>query len=232
MILGQTINSTAKRLNPRTLFFLFGFFSILILVAIGITYYLYFNPAKREFSKMSDEVKSVIQTDIADKYLKQVDNRSLSEEERYAALQNLLFFFRTQYVQTHDPDIRNYVATTLNEYAKKNFPKQHEEGDFEIPCSDTKCGREITPEFRGIMDKIQKSQLPSYKKDTILLNLKTLGYTPASDKFNSVMGLYVVIDQLISDGDPAASEAAEQLKQYLKVNYDEDYVSSEENNEN
>lgn len=217
-------NSIIKSPNRKK--FIISAIIIFLFLSIPAGIFYYKNFMGREFPQISDNIKNTAKTDVVDKYLAQLNDKKIPEKERYSALTNIVFHFAGTYSRVHDPKTRTYVSDTLKKFAKENFPEQYQESDFEIPCSDPECGRQITPGFQTIIDMVQESKLPDYQKDTIILNLKTVGYTPVSDKFNSVSGLTLIIGQLEQGGDSQASEAASFLRDYLKktysINYDTD----------
>lgn len=194
-----------------------------IVLIIGIIFYFNKSSSTVAYPKITKEVKTIMDNPATERYLNQLNNKNLSEDERYKALVNLVIYFRGGYSSTHNPAIRNYVQITLNSFAKENFPNQYSEGDFLLPCSDPQCGHEITSEFENIIRIIEKSNLVQYQKDIILSNLKTVAYKPVEDKFNATTGLTIVIEQLEEGGNAQASEAAKLLKDYLKRTYSIDY---------
>ena len=220
MILNRSIPQS--RINLIGLLLIIAF--ILIFIITGLIYYLNNISPQGQFKNTSKKIAGITQSDpTVNRYLDQLNNTKLSKKERYNALDNILFYFGIQYTQTHSPDVRNYVAKDLKEFAKKNFPEYYVEENFNIPCSDPVCGQKITPEFQSFIDQIQKGKLPEYMKSTILLNLKTVAYMPVKDKNNATIGLELVIGDLEASGDKQASDTAKLIKNYLLKTYSIDY---------
>ena len=207
--------------------FLFIILTVLMLAFLtiaGLVIYLDQKSPSKEFSKTIDEIKLVTKGDTTlERYITEINSPKLAKKDKYKSLTNISFYLSGQYTQTHNPGLRKVVNTDLNSFAKKNFSEYYQPSDFEVPCSDTVCGREITEEFQNIISIIEKSKMDNIDKEIILLNLKTVGYKPASDKGNAVIGLTIVIQQLEDTKDTNASEAARLLKEYLKDTYKLEY---------
>ena len=60
--------------------------------------------------------------ELTEEGLDNLNNKSLSDPERYKALKNIAFHFSSAYSSSRNPELRKYV-NSLNDFAKKNFTK-------------------------------------------------------------------------------------------------------------
>jgi hypothetical protein len=148
-----------------------------------------------------------------------ITNSTKSDKDKYLALQNLLFYYSAEYSKTKNPELRKYAMNSIGGYASTSFPKLYSKENFEIPCADPSCGEDLDNDEKAILEKINKSGLSDYVKETIIINYKTASYTPISNSFDKKMGMSLVVSQLTRYNDPIASQAAQDLKNYLYNKY-------------
>lgn len=179
--------------------------------------------------KFSDDVRKTVSIslgsvvpEVIDKQLKIINNPVGSEIEKYNALRNLSFYFSAEYSRNHNPKIKEYNDTVINDFAKENFKKLYKKEHFMILCSDPTCGQKINPELIEVIRIAKESKIPDYMKVTIDSNLTAAGQAPDKDIDNKRIGFTIVYHQLIRYGDPIASNGATLLKKYAKDKYNID----------
>lgn len=185
------------------------------------------NQTSKEISKKADNYKASFNPNQVQASLNILNNNKLSDKERYKALKDITFYFSIAYANSHDPDVRVYVLS-LKDFAKKNFPKDYQEADFNIPCADPGCGEKPDEEIKQIRKEINESGIdPEYLR-TINANFDQASYIPISEDFDKQYGFGLVLSQLEDMNNPKASAAAQRLKNYLKVRYSFDYTKSKQ----
>jgi len=225
------------RIKNRSRNIVFFVFILVILITLISAFVINKNGIKQA-SSPSEKFANEIVSDIKKGYgsssnisvamqrnLDVLNDSSSSDEEKYLALKNLRFYYSFEYSGSHKPETREFGMKTIGNFAKKNFPKFYHEGDFNIPCADPSCGEKYDEEGKLILEKIKSSGLPLYVKDTIIPNYEAAYFTPIEnndDKENKLFGMKLVYQQLTKYGDPVASQAAMDLKKYIKNKYDLD----------
>lgn len=195
------------------------------LITVLLTSIFYVNSKDERTSEALTKISELANSEKVDLNLEKVRDTRLSSRDRYAAFKNIIFDYNAGYFSTHNPALRKFVMENLNEYAKRNFPKEYSAKDFLVACSDLQCGQNINSELKIIIEDIDKSKyIPDYAKRVVLKNLQTVGYSPESDKDQNIFGIELAIDQLDSLAIKQASDAATTLKTYLKNKYNYNYV--------
>lgn len=208
--------------------FLVLFSILLIAIPLGLgLYFVYKNYFQAPEIRVTKEIEGFVKDksglpSVPDQIKRQLDSLSdlkISREDKAKALSNLSFYFSAAYSETHDPEIRNFAATVLSEYAKNNFANEFDNTLFNFPCSDPTCGQALSPEIEVVLNIVPKTGIPDYAKDGVIQNLKTAGYIPDSDLNNKQVGFETVINQLERYGDPEASRAAALLREFFTEKY-------------
>lgn len=208
--------------------------AIFILAILVLAAYIFLNQTKikseqKKAEILTEDIKLNISgtssnsttPDFIEKKLLIINNMKLDDKKRYGALSDIAFYYASTYSTLHDPSIRLFSIKILGKYAKQEFPRLYNRSVFEIPCSDTQCGQDLTTELKNVLSLIDKSSLSKLAKDTITDNVKTAGYmqdTGISLAYKKD-GFRLVYAQLMGTGDPIASEAAKQLSSYALVKY-------------
>ena len=210
-----------------------SFVSVLVLIAIilAVIFFLNFiyNPSGRSLKnseKFSTDLKVALTNTLGKEYpiaiKNQVDvlnNPKKTDKEKYEALQRLSYYFSAEYSRTHNPKIKEYNDTVLNEFAKENYNDFYNQSHFRILCSDTICGQKLSTELVEVINITKSSRIRDYAKVTIEKNLTTAGYAPDKDIDNKRFGFSIVYGQLSKYGDSEASRAAALLKDFAKNKY-------------
>jgi len=157
--------------------------------------------------------------------LGKLNNPKLSDEQIYASLSDIYFYFSADYSITHNPKIREYINNDFNKYYKEQFPKLYNNnnyGQLIISCADPICGKNIDSDMNKIISIINNLNIDSLVKDSLLSNLKTAAYIPDNNQFDKqekIFGFRSVINDLNSTENKNASEAAKMISDYLIKNY-------------
>lgn len=200
------------------------FLLILILILTVLSVYFIFKERKSDNSRFSETIYTQLKQnentkEIPDAFarnLETINSSNKTDEQKYLALRNLFFYYNTEYSRTHDPKIKEFAEKTIGDYAKNNYEKYYTESEFRIPCADPTCGEAIDKEGEDLIKKINSSGLKDYQKETIITNFKTASYISSDRIDNKKIGMSLVVSQLNRYGDPVASSAAIDLKNYLK----------------
>lgn len=210
--------------NKIILFLIFLIAIVIIISAIFIVIYPPQNDTEKITKSIREEAllfKDNLPQDTIDKNILVLNNKSLSEKERYQALKEIFFYFDTAYFNLGLPRIRNYVST-LDTYALKTFKNEYQEGDFYIACADYVCGEATPPEIEKLIEKIKKLQIDEVWKNSIILNMRTASHIPyvsdfdKADKLNSYS---IAISELVTLANPQASVSANELREYIEKTY-------------
>ncbi|MBI4098174.1 MAG: hypothetical protein HY426_04005 [Candidatus Levybacteria bacterium] len=210
----------------RLLFVFFFIFIIVCLVLIGYFIYQRSRPTNTFVNNVEKKVLAVsgykeLPANIEDK-LSIINNTKKTKDERYKALYDLSFIFANAYSTTHDPSIRKFSSEVIDSYFKSQFPDEYNDSLFNFPCADPECGQKLSPEIESVIKEVSGNDIPSYMKNTIIINLTSAGYVPDSDIDGKRFGINLVVDQLKETGDAQASKSAEKLVNYFKDRYKAD----------
>jgi hypothetical protein len=221
--------------NKKVRYLVFILIIFLVIIAILSSYLVYKSYVKPSPEIQVDNVTKVIETTLdtiptgtnpaqVEEALKILNNPSLTDEQRYAGLSNLVFYFATGYSITYDPKLREIVRNDLNNLAKNMFPDQYEEGYFELPCTDPTCGDSADSELLAIQKEIKELDLIPEYHNTINSNLQQTIYLSEKDnKDDKMYGFAIVISGLEIEGVNTASESAKKLREYVKKKYDVEF---------
>lgn len=201
---------------------IFAFFIIvsLLLVIINLD-----NNSSEDYLKTTKEIENqsiryeaYINKSQFNRSLTDLNNLKLDENNRYKALENITFFFSVAYSFSHIPEIRTYVYS-LNDFAKKYFPKNYNSGSFDFLCSDPSCGEKIDSNLENIISDIKNAGIDPHKLNTIEKNLMQSIYIPKEQTEEKQYGFQLVYNQLLIENNPKASVAAETLKEFISKKY-------------
>lgn len=103
------------------------------------------------------------------------------------------------YSELNNPLALN-AARELSKLAKQNFPKEYTEEAFFIPCQDSTCQDNPTPEeIKTIIDEINTSNLDEFSKEEAIKNLKNASYVSETNKSIKVRKYVQAIDFIKTD---------------------------------
>lgn len=159
--------------------------------------------------------------------LSELENNKNPDDKKYQSLSDLAMYLSDRYIIANDPTIRLLITNTISEYAKDNFKKYYTKQSFNVMCSDSQCGMELSPEIQEALALIKKSGIPDYAKNTLSLNLRYAGHLENGNIDNKITGIKLSMFQAEVRGDPTASAAAEILKKYLHDKYKANYSIKE-----
>ena len=211
----------------------------LLIIAILSSYLLFRTYVKPHPEKEAQDVTKLIETTLdtiptgtnpaqVEEALKILNNQSLSDEERYVGISNLVYYFAVGYSITYDPKLREIINKDLNNLAKNMFPDQYEEDYFNLPCADPTCGEKADVELLKIQKEIKELNLVPEYLNTINSNLQQTIYLSYKDnKTDKMFGFEIVISGLETEGVKEASDSAKKLRDYVKKTYGDEFKPSE-----
>lgn len=167
---------------------------------------------------------SINQARVEEKF-KILENKKLSAEERYKALDNLSFFFQSLYGNTNDPKVRTYIKE-LGVYAQKEFPKLYVKAVFNPICQDPSCGQIISSDIKKVISSIESSKIDPQDKERLIKNLTNAGYAKNEDREYKSYVYNQVLADLNSIADISSSssilEISKDLSSFIKKEYPEE----------
>lgn len=117
-------------------------------------------------------------------YLTILANKYNSVNDKYNALTKISEQFSLIYSQTNNPKYRT-IFPVLTKFAKENFPKQYNFGDFYSICQDPTCADGPQPvEILAITNDLKKTDLAPQVQTSLKTDILNAGYISTREEKN------------------------------------------------
>lgn len=161
------------------------------------------------------------------KDLNTVQNKKLSTEERYKAMEHSVGIIQIFYSDFNDPKLYDLVKE-YNQIAKESFPKYYNSQKFSYPCQDSTCAETPQPEeILKIIEDIQSSDFPDQVKKTLSKDLENAGYLPNNERIIKA-SIYYSLAKMIEQNKDLSNKGDDKkiinkIISFLKAEYKNEY---------